>query len=98
MRVWAVGLAGGILVLAWVAPLVLHPFNRAWTQFGFLLHKLVSPVALGVLFFGVVTPTGLLLRLFGKDPLCRKLDPNADSYWVKRVEQRPSPDSLRNQF
>ena len=98
IRIWAVVISGLFLLLAALVPQVLAPANRLWTKFGLLLHNIVSPIALGILFFLVVTPTGLLMRLFGKDPLRLRFDPAADSYWIKRDPPGPAADSLKNQF
>ena len=97
-RMWALALASAFLVAALVIPGVLAPLNRVWTKFGLLLHRIVSPVALGILFFGVVTPTGLLMRLFGKDPLHLRPDKNAASYWIVRTPPGPTAESFKNQF
>jgi hypothetical protein len=98
IRIWAIVASGIFLLLATLIPRILSPANRAWTKFGLLLHKIVSPLALGILFLLVVTPTGLLMRLFGKDPLRLRFDPAADSYWIKRDPPGPYADSLKNQF
>jgi hypothetical protein len=98
IRIWALVVSGLFLLLAALVPKILAPANRAWTKFGLLLHNIVSPLALGILFFLVVTPTGLLMRLFGKDPLRLRFDPAADSYWIKRDPPGPPADSLNNQF
>ena len=98
IRIWAVVISGLFLLLAALVPQVPAPANRLWTKFGLLLHNIVSPLALGILFFLVVTPTGLLMRLFGKDPLRLRFDPAADSYWIKRDPPGPAADSLKNQF
>ena len=98
IRIWAVAVSGVFLLLAALVPQVLAPANRLWTKFGMLLHNIVSPIALGILFFLVVTPTALLMRLFGKDPLRLRFDPAADSYWIKRDPPGPAADSLKNQF
>ncbi len=98
IRIWSIVVAGIFLLLATLVPRVLGLANRLWTKFGLLLHNLVSPIALGILFFFVVTPTGLLMRLFGKDPLRLCFDPAADSYWIKRDPPGPAADSLKNQF
>ena len=98
IRIWAVAVSGAFLLLAALAPQVLAPANRLWKKFGMLLHNIVSPIALGILFFLVVPPTGLLMRLFGKDPLRLRFDPAADSYWIKRDPPGPAADSLNNQF
>lgn len=98
LRLWALGLAGAFLMLALTAPKLLSPFNRLWTRFGMLLHRVVSPLALGILFYGVVMPTGLLMRLFGKDLLRLRLDKSANSYWIQRRPSEPTPESLKLPF
>ena len=98
LRIWALALAGVFLVTALAAPSLLAPLNRLWTKLGLLLHRIVSPIALGILFFGVVTPTGLLMRLLGHDPLRLRLDKTATTYWIVRNPPGPAPESLINQF
>jgi len=98
IRVWSLIVAGIFLLLAISQPTVLTPANRLWTKFGELLHRIISPLALGIIFYTTVLPTGLLLRLFGKDPLRLRLDPNAQSYWIKREPPGPAAESLNNQF
>jgi hypothetical protein len=98
IRPWAMMVAGTFLVLTLSVPKVLGPANRMWTKFGLLLHNIVSPLALGILFYLVVTPTGLLMRIFGKDPLRLRLDTAADSYWITRSPPGPDAESLKNQF
>jgi hypothetical protein len=98
VRLWSLGLAAAFLAVALAVPSILAPLNRVWTAFGNLLHRIVSPVALAILFYGVVAPTGLLMRLFGKDPLRLKRDPAARSYWLERRPPGPPADSLKDQF
>ena len=98
IRLWALGVSAVFLLLAMVAPKILAPANRAWTKFGLLLHKIVSPIALGILFFGVVTPTGLIMRLLGKDLLRQRFDRSATTYWIARTPPGPDAESLKNQF
>lgn len=98
VRGWALIFSAVFLALTLFAPTCLAPLNRLWTQFGALLHRIVSPVALGILFFIVVTPIALLMRILGKDPLRMRLDPNAKSYWIVREPPGPKPDSLKDQF
>jgi hypothetical protein len=97
-RWWSVGAAAGFALLALLKPVLLGVLNRVWTKLGILLGKIISPVALGVLFYGVFTPIGALLRLTGKDPLRLKRDPAAASYWIARKPPGPAPDSMTNQF
>ncbi len=91
-------IAGAFLLLALVIPCVLAPANRLWMKFGERLHRILSPLALGIVFYAAVLPTGLLLRLFGKDPLRLKIDRSAASYWIKREPPGPAAESLNNQF
>ena len=67
MRVWALIIAGMFLGTGLIFPKSLSSLNRIWFQFGLLLHKVVSPVVMGLIFFGTVMPTGLLMRLFGQN-------------------------------
>jgi Saxitoxin biosynthesis operon protein SxtJ len=76
----------------------LEPLNRAWMKFGALLNHIVSPVVLGVIYFAVFTPTGFVMRLFGRDVMCRRWGSAAPSYWVKRDPPGPRDDSFRDMF
>lgn len=98
VRWWAIAVAAVLLAVALVRPVLLAPLNRLWARFGLLLHKVVNPLVMGLLFFVTVTPIGVVMRLFGKDFLHLKLDPAADTYWIERDPPGPPPDSLRNQF
>ena len=94
----ALALASGLAVTTRVRPALLTPFNQLWFKFGLLLSRLTTPIVMAVLFFGVVVPTGLIMRLARKDLLCLKFDPAASSYWIRRDPVGPPPDSMRNQF
>ncbi len=98
VRIWALAIAGLFLALALVKPGLLSPLNRLWTQFGLLLHKVVNPLVMGLLFYLTVTPIGLLMRLMGKDPLGRRFDRSVESYWIARDPPGPAPESMKNQF
>lgn len=98
MRLWALGVSGALLVVAFLLPTLLTYPNHLWLRFGLLLNAIVSPVAMGVLFFLVITPTGLVMRWFGHDPLRLKFDTTASSYWIKREPPGPEPRSLTNQY
>lgn len=97
-RWWALGVAVVFAIVAIWKPALLAVPNRLWTKLGVLLGKVVSPIALGILFYCVVAPIGVLVRLTGKDPLRLKRDPGADSYWIPRTPPGPPPDSMTNQF
>ena len=97
-RWWAAGIAAAFLALALVRPALLAGLNRQWMKLGLLLGRIVSPIALGILFFGIVTPLGVVMRLAGKDPLRLRRDGGARSYWIARQPPGPPPDSMTNQF
>lgn len=98
LRIWAVVVAISFFTLAIVVPRVLAPLNRLWTRVGLVLHGIVSPIALGVLFFGMITPMAIIMRMAGKDPLLRKFDRGSASYWIRRDQSITAPDSMNNQF
>jgi hypothetical protein len=91
-------LAGVFAVLAYAAPRLLAPLNRLWAKVGLLLHMVISPVILGILFYVCVTPIGMLMRMSGRDPLRRKFEPAAKTYWITREPPGPAPETFNNQF
>ena len=97
-RWWSLMVSAVFFGAAVLRPGLLSPLNRLWLRLGLVLHRIVNPVVLGVLFYGVVTPTALLMRLMGKDPLNRRFEPSADSYWIQRRPPGPSADSMKRQF
>jgi predicted membrane metal-binding protein len=97
-RLWSLAVGAAFLLVALAAPSVLAPLNRLWLRFGLLLHRIVSPLILGIMFYLVVTPTGLLMRALGKDLLRLKFDRQRASYWIERVPPGPPPESIKDQF
>lgn len=97
-RAWALAAAAVFLVVALARPRLLAPLNRLWFRFGLLLHTIVNPVIMGLVYFTTVVPIGLIMRLGGKDPLGLKPDRTSKSYWVHRDPPGPEPDTMRNQF
>jgi Saxitoxin biosynthesis operon protein SxtJ len=98
LRWWAFAVAAAFAAAAAVRPSLLAGLNRLWTKLGVLLGKVVSPVALGILFYAVLTPVGIAMRVAGKDPLRLRWDRDAASYWIPREPPGPPPDSMTNQF
>jgi O-antigen/teichoic acid export membrane protein len=97
-RIWAF-LPGALFLLAALFfPSVLGPLNRAWMRLGLLLHRVVSPIVLGIMFYLVITPMGLLMRAMGKDFLRLRPDPAAASYWIDRRPPGPAPEAFKDQF
>lgn len=97
-HLWALAVAAAFLVVALVKPSLLRPLNRVWTKLGVLLSKLARPIAMGIIFYLVVTPLGFLARLSGRDLLRLRFDRDAKSYWIKREPPGPAPETMRNQF
>ncbi len=86
-RLWAVVLGGALLAVTLIRPLWLRPANRLWFAFSMLLHRVMNPLIMGILFFGVVTPIGWLMRMAGEDPLAQKLDRSKTTYWSQSTSQ-----------
>ena len=91
-------LSAGFLAAGFLAPALLRPLNRLWLRFGLLLHKIVNPVIMGLLFFLVFTPMGWIMRKGGKDFLRLKFRGTDESYWIRRDESGFAAGSMRNQF
>lgn len=89
---------GAFLGIAFVRARWLHPLNVAWTKLGAMLHAVANPIVLGVMYFGVLTPTALVMRLRGIDPLRRCFEPESTTYWQPRQPPGPPPRSLEDQF
>jgi hypothetical protein len=97
IRAWALAGATLFLAAALARPGVLAPLNRAWTRLGMLLALVANPIILAILFYLVLMPVGLLMRLAGKRPLQLGFDPRARSYWTPR-EPGPAPDTMKRPF
>jgi Saxitoxin biosynthesis operon protein SxtJ len=98
VRWWAIVVAGAFVAIALIVPRVLHPLNRLWFALGLLLHHVVNPVVMALMFYGAILPMALLLRALGKDLLRLKRDPQAASYWIAREPPAPAPGSMSKQF
>lgn len=95
---WELGLAVVFLAVAGFAPGMLAPLNRAWTWIGRGLNRVISPLLILMLFYGVVTPVGLAMRAVGKNPLRLRRDPQTSSYWIDRRREGPKTSDMRRQF
>jgi hypothetical protein len=88
-RVWPWLIAGAVLVaIALVAAPLLRPLSRQWMRLGLLLHRVVNPVILHLIYWGAIAPTGLVLRLLRQDPLRLRRDAAAATYWIDRDPAR----------
>ena len=84
IRIWSVIISSVFLILGLLNSKLLTPFNQLWFKFGMILGAIVSPIVMGIVFFLVVTPTGFILRIMGKDLLNKKYDKEKKTYWIKR--------------
>jgi len=98
LRLWALFVSGAFVLAAFAFPALLGPLNRIWLKFGMFLRKIVSPIVLGIMFFLVITPMGIVMRAFGKDPMRLRFDAAAASYWIPRTPPGPSAESIKDQF
>ena len=93
-RLWAIIIAFIFLILGFINSKLLTPLNILWFKFGLFLGKIVSPLVMGIIYFFVVTPTGLLMKIFRKDLLNLKYN-NKNSYWIEKNELK---SKMKNQF
>ena len=94
IRIWSLIISLIFLILGLLNSIILAPLNKIWFKFGILLGKIVSPLIMGIIFFLVVTPIGLIMRLFGKDVLNLKYN-NNKSYWIEKSGPK---SKMKNQF
>ena len=94
IKLWSILISLIFLILGLINARVLTPLNIIWFKFGLLLGKFISPVIIGIIFFLVVTPTGIIMRILGKDLLKLKKN-NKKSYWVER---RSFKSNMKDQF
>ena len=94
IRLWAFIISLIFIILAILKPYLLTPLNKIWAKFGFFLGTFIPPIVMGFVFFVIVTPTGLLMRLFSKDYLNLKKN-NNKSYWINSSDQK---SKMKNQF
>lgn len=97
-RLGAIGIAAGFLLLAFLKPGWLAPLNGFWFKFGLLLHRLVSPVLLLLIYLITIVPVGLCMRITKRDPLRLAFDPVAKTYWIERTPPGKPDISMKNQF
>ena len=94
VRIWAIIISIIFLLLGLTNSKLLNPLNQIWFKFGVLLSKIISPIVMGTIFFLVVTPIGLLMKIFRKDLLNLKLNKDK-TYWIKKTD---SNSNMKNQF
>ncbi len=93
IRIWSVVLSLIFLIITIIRPNLFTFINKLWIQFGILLGKIISPIVMGLVFFFVVTPIGILVRIFKKDVMGLKR--GANTYWINRENKI---QSMKKQF
>ena len=94
IRLWSLFVSLAFLVLGLLNSKFLSPLNKIWFKFGLFLGKIISPMVMGLIFFFVVTPIGILMKILKKDLLNLKIN-NNKSYWIKKSEPK---SKMKNQF
>ena len=94
VRIWSIVIAFIFLILGFLNSKILTPLNILWFKFGIVLGKIIPPIIMGILFFFVITPIGLFMRLLGRDLLNLKFNNNL-SYWIEKKDPK---SKMKNQF
>ena len=94
IRLWSLAFSIIFLFLGITNSKILTPLNNLWFKFGLFLGKIVSPIVMGIIFFFIVTPTGIIMRIIGKDILNLKRN-NLNTYWIEKTNEN---SSMKNQF
>ena len=94
IRIWSLVISLIFLVLGILNSKLLSPLNKIWFKFGIFIGKIISPIIMGIIFFLVVTPIGLIMRLFGKDVLNLKYN-DYKTYWIEKTGPK---SKMKNQF
>jgi hypothetical protein len=98
VRWWSLLASAAFLLSGLLYPRILGPLNWFWRKLGLVLHTIVNPVVMGLLFYSTVTPIGVLFRWLGKDPLRLHPEENAPTYWIERHPPGPAPHTMPRQF
>ena len=94
-RIWSIVIAVIFLILGLLNSKLLTPLNMLWFKFGLFLGSIISPIIMGIIFFLVIAPTGLVMKLMGKDLLDKKYDNKKKSYWINRTKTK---NTMKQQF
>ena len=95
IRIWSVIISLVFLILGLMNSKILTPFNKLWFKFGITLGAIVAPIVMGFVFFLVITPIGIAMKIIGKDILNKKYDKKRKSYWIKRKDPM---NTMKKQF
>ena len=95
IRIWSLIVSFIFLILGLLNSKILTPLNKLWFKFGVILGKIISPIIMGIIFFLVVTPIGLIIKVLGKDLLRLKYNKKNNTYWI---EKNGPKSKMKNQF
>ena len=95
LKLWSIIISFIFLILGIMNSKILTPFNKIWIKLGIFLGKIISPIIMGLIFFLVVTPIGIFMRILGKDLLNLKFKGDKKSYWLEKTDQK---SKMKNQF
>ena len=95
IRVWSIIISLIFLILGLLNSKLLTPLNKIWFKFGMILGGVVAPIVMGIIFFSVVTPIGIIMKITGKDLLNKKYNKKKKTYWIKRNQ---SMGTMKRQF
>ena len=94
IRIWALGISVIFLILGIINSKILTPFKKGWIKLGEVLGRVIAPIVMGLIYFIIITPIGILMRLIGKDLLNIKFNKDK-SYWIKRAN---NVETMKRQF
>ena len=95
IRIWSLIISFIFIILGLLNSKILTPLNKLWFKFGVILGKIISPIIMGIIFFLVVTPIGLIMKVLGKDLLRLKNNKKDNTYWI---EKNGPKSKMKNQF
>ncbi len=92
LRLWSLAVSLTFFLISFLKPSLFKPFNNAWIKLGELLGRIIAPIVMAIVYFLILTPISLLVRLFGKDLIGMKFSNEIKSYWIKREKNLGSMD------
>ena len=95
IRIWSLIISFIFIILGLLNSIILTPLNKLWFKFGVILGKMISPIIMGIIFFLVVTPIGLIMKVLGNDLLRLKFNKKDNTYWI---EKNGPKSKMKNQF
>ncbi|MDC1092828.1 SxtJ family membrane protein [Pelagibacteraceae bacterium] len=95
LQLWYFIIAIIFFIIAFLKPIIFKPFNKAWIKFGEILGLIIAPIVMALVYFIILTPISLMVRIFGKDLLGLKFSKKQDTYWIKREKK---PGTMKKQF